>query len=330
MIPVGQPYKAAGPINLRSVATTLILGTVVALLAAMAVWAWEISPIPTLVIITPILQGVLIGVAMTFMIGRLRMRNPKLVGLIAFACGLLSVAMVHYGHYMHMVEVTTQELKASIAADKTIPADKKAIALAKLSQDPRMVMDPFLVGRTGHPGLVGSMILRAEIGVHIKNMELTGWGVAALWGFEALAVALAAWGMSAARAAEPFCEDCGDWCLKKPGSVHLHTEAGPFLAEAVRVDSPQILSEVITTAPPAEGSLASGTTLHVCGDCGQTFVDVWHQVMVKPKKNEIATKTLVTQIRVSPEVAAILQTGKPETIEELAPELEVEEQEPTQ
>ena len=61
MIPVGQPYVPAGALDARSVLITTILGTTAAVIAAALVWVWEWSPIPTLLILTPLLQGLAVG-----------------------------------------------------------------------------------------------------------------------------------------------------------------------------------------------------------------------------------------------------------------------------
>jgi hypothetical protein len=63
MIPVGQPYRPAGTLDARSILITTILGTAVAVLGAALVWLWEWSPIPTLVLLTPLVQGAAVGAA---------------------------------------------------------------------------------------------------------------------------------------------------------------------------------------------------------------------------------------------------------------------------
>src|SRR5579864_924861 len=99
MVPVGQHYQASGRLDLRSIAIMLILGTVTAALAALVMWLWEISPVPQILIVTPILQGLMVALALGFMIRRLQVRNPWLAAWIGFLCGALSVGLVHYGHY---------------------------------------------------------------------------------------------------------------------------------------------------------------------------------------------------------------------------------------
>ena len=220
MIPVGQPYRAAGPMSIKSVLTTLILGTVTALLCAAIVWGWELSPIPTLVIITPVIQGVLIGVVLKFMIGRLRMRNPRLMFLIGLTCGLASVGMVHYGHYLHNVDELVASIKEAIQADGDLTPEEKATSITGVEQDPRAAADIFYLAQTRHTGFLGSMIWRSHVGVMIKNIELTGWGVWILWGVEALMVAAFAAYLAHLQAVKPFCEDCDTWCEEALSPEH--------------------------------------------------------------------------------------------------------------
>ena len=111
MIPVGQPYRPSGTPDIRSILITSILGVSAAVIGAAIVWLWELSRIPTLVILTPLLQGLAVGLVMAFAIGRLRLRNPLFVTAVALACGLLSSSLVHYGHYVHMVSTTAGQLR---------------------------------------------------------------------------------------------------------------------------------------------------------------------------------------------------------------------------
>jgi hypothetical protein len=307
MTPVGQPYCAAGPISFRSVISTVILGTFTAIVSAAAIWFWESSPIPTLVILTPFLQGLLIGLVMAFAIGRLRMRNPKLLLLIGFTCGLASVAMVHMGHHIRFVQEVAALYRQQVEADGSLTPEQKKEALEVADKEPQAITDAFLLQKTGHSGLIGSILLRSEQGVKIKSATLTGWGLWTLWGFEALVVAFMAAAMSHARASEPFCEDCGDWCHKQTAPLVFPGEAAGALAEAVRSDDLASVANLRDHPPETTGLTFAGTILYACGGCNLTFADVWQRFdTVKKGKTESTTKTLVQQISISPEMTALL------------------------
>ena len=189
----------------------------------MLVWVWEWSPIPTLVLVTPAIQGACVGLVMGFAVGRLRMRNPRIVAVVGIACGLLSIVLVHYGHYLHMVSTTAGFLRTDITQDKSIPNGDRQSLLAKLDEAPAAFLDVMLVQKTQHSGFLGSLFLRNAQGVRIKNIEVTGTFLWILWGVEALAVAAFAAAFPVDRAAAPFCEDCGYWCASSPGCSSCRT-----------------------------------------------------------------------------------------------------------
>ncbi len=309
MIPVGQIYRPEGKLDARSVLSATILGVVIAVFAALVVWAWELSPIPTLVIITPLLQGLLIGLVLAFVVGRLRLRHPNLLGAIGLLCGLASVGLVHYGHYLHFLDQVGNQYKAEVEADADLSPEKKAELLGRVANGSGELADEFLLSKTGHGGFVGSMIYRNEVGVTIKHSKLTGWGVWILWGVEAIAVALVAWVIARSRAAEPFCEDCGDWCSKTRAPIELAGESARPFAEAVQVDDLQGVAHWLGQPIDAELIKQHGTraTLHSCGDCDQTFADVESYLIVTKKKTETKSTSILNRVRISPEMTAMLR-----------------------
>jgi hypothetical protein len=136
MVPIGQSYRPAGTLDVRSILILTIVGVTAAIILAPLFWLWEWGPIPTLILVTPMLQGAAVGLVMAFVVGRLRMRNPRLVGVVAFACGLLSIGLVHYGHYLDMVAVVSEQFRAEIARDRSLPEDERRARLARLNADP--------------------------------------------------------------------------------------------------------------------------------------------------------------------------------------------------
>jgi hypothetical protein len=318
MIPVGQHYRASGPINLRLILSTLILGTVTACAAALAVWAWESSPIPTLLILTPILQGLLIGVVLGLVIGRLKLRNVFILSFMGFICGLTSVGLVHVGHHIRFVKSVVEALPGQLQSDETITPEQKAQMLAFANKEPYKFVDQILKDQTDYPGLAGSLIWRAQQGVEIKNTRLEGWAVGVLWGIEALMVAGAAAYMAKNRAAKPFCEDCDEWCVEKTGGIILSDAAGPPLASVLTNDDPAGFVALRDKALPFDPKTRAGTTLHSCPGCDQTFADVWVKIeKTKGNKTETTTKAILTHVRVSPEMLELLRNEKPaEPLEE--------------
>jgi hypothetical protein len=312
MIPVGETYKPAGYFDIRAILTTLILGSVAAALAAGLIWLWEISPFPTLVIITAVIQGAIVGAAMTFVVGRMRLRSPFLAGVIGFACGLLSIALVHYGHYLHFPSV----LREGIANDKDLPLQQRQLMLAKLNEDPMGIADRFLLAATGHKGFVGSLLLRNKMGVKLKSSTASGWFLWALWAGEAFFVAIVAAALASERAKRPFCEDCRRWCDKLPQGFTVRGSLADPLAEALRADDLAKIAALRAEPVVLDGSGEANTTLYACPECGQTFADLAHRV---GEGNAQHTSHKLKPLRVSPEMVEALR-GKPAaTLEDIEP-----------
>lgn len=310
MIPVGHTYRPEGQIDARSVLAATILGVVTAVFAAIVVWAWELSPVPTLVILTPFLQGLLIGIVLTLLIGRLKLRHPKLMASVGFACGLASVGLIHYAHYLHFLDEVGAEYKASVEADADLTPAKKQELLAKIDQGSNAMANGFLFLKTGHRGFVGSMLLRNQVGVTLKSASLTGWGLWILWGFEAAMVAAVAATMAHARASEPFCEDCGRWCAKTRAPIELGGESAGALGDAVRASDHGQAAQLLDQPVDAEAIKQHGTraALHSCGECDQTFADVEsYRITMKKGKTETATTSVAKQVRIAPELVALLR-----------------------
>jgi hypothetical protein len=308
MIPVGQPYRPAGTLDARSILITTILGTTVAVLGAALVWLWEWSPIPTLVFLTPLVQGAAIGAVMSFAIGRLGMRNPGLVGVVGFACGLMSVALVHYGHYLHMVSAIAGELRPQIGQDKSIAEADRQSALAALDTNPARFVDPLLAKMTGHSGFLGSLFLRNEQGVMLKSTKVTGFLLWLLWGGEALLAAVAASAIPTLRASQPFCEDCGYWCVTQSDLLSLPAASADSLVQAVVEDNPSRIAALRANPPADQSPGVVNVTLLACPGCDQSFADISHR-FVKGKETKV--KTLLKQHRVSPAMVAAVRDEPP-------------------
>src|SRR5262249_12380426 len=141
MVPVGQPYQSSGEFEIRGVLSMLILGALTAAIAAGIVWLWEISPIPTLLILTPLLQGALLAVVLAALVSRLRFRNAFLATAIGFACGLLSIGLVHYGHYLSLVSSMRAALMENVQNDKDLTEEERKKILAQVEENPNRLVD---------------------------------------------------------------------------------------------------------------------------------------------------------------------------------------------
>jgi hypothetical protein len=308
MIPVGHPYRPAGTFDAKSILITTVLGVTAGMIGAGLVWLWEWSPIPTLVLLTPILQGLAVGGVMAFAVGRLRMRNPLIVATVGFVCGLLSIGLVHYGHYLHMVSVVAAEVRTEIVQDKTMPANEQQSLLAKLDADPSQIVNAMLVQQTQHSGFLGSLFLRNAQGVTIKHSVVTGTMLWILWAGEALLAAAMAAGIPWDRAAAPFCEECGYWCENQPDLLALPASSAESLIQAVQENNPSRLAALCASPPVDTGTGLVTVTLHACPNCDQSFADVSRRTV---KGKETKVKVLVKRHRVSPEMVQAIRPRLP-------------------
>lgn len=284
-----------------------ILGTVVAALGAALVWLWEISPVPTLVLLTPLLQGGCIGFVLGFMIHRMRIRNPVLAGFLGFACGLLSILLVHYGHYLRLSSAFQTSIAHAIHDDPRLTNEQRAQQLAALEKDPKAVVDPILKLQTGgQGGFPGAMIFRNQHGVTIKDAKVTGGFLWALWGFEALLVAGVAAAMANEKASSPYCEDCQAWCDESKDVSHFAAAHVDEFATAILADDLALVTSLRNTLPEAERPGVGAIHLHSCAGCDLTLATV--VARTPTRKNEIKEKVKLKQIRLSPSVAEAVRT----------------------
>ena len=154
------------------------------------VWAWEISPIPTLLIVTSIVHGMGVALVLSWLITRLKTRNPLALSVIGFACGLLSAVLVHFVHHLVVLNEISRVQREHLVADPKIPQEEKGKILALFDANPLAPADEAIAETTGHHGFLGTMIFRNENGITIKRAKVSGWFLWGVWIVEGLIVAI--------------------------------------------------------------------------------------------------------------------------------------------
>jgi len=270
---LGKPYRPSNRIHIRSVLAMLGAGLAVAALGAGPIWLWEISPMPKLMFITPFLQGAIVGFVILLVIQRQHLHSPMIAGPLGFAIGLLSFGLVHYGHYLRLVN---------------------RVGLARIA------------AATGYDGFVGSMILRSQIGMrlfpHVGATEadlITGWGLGLFWAIEALVVAGPAASLAWVSAAVPYCDDCRRWYMKLPNALVMGGNIAVPLAQAVQIDDPKRVAELRARGDNA-GLGRVCVTIHCCKGCGRALADVSHHVR---RGRSIEKSYLLKKVGISPTMA---------------------------
>jgi hypothetical protein len=302
-----ETYRASGALNPGSTLAAALGGVVAALVAAGIVWAWESSPIPTLVILTPILQGFVLGFVLMFLFGRAKLRNPTLGFVFGLVCGAISVVAVHYGHYVTDVYAFRDALRIEAAKAAASGSPGAPTILSMVNSDPYHALDEFEIKpMTGRTGFLGHLHVRAKHGVTIKRAEVTGIGMWVLWGIEALIVIGIAAAMGRSRAAEPFCELCDRWFDEVETPTMLPPGKAQELTGVINRNDALGLAALRSSTPhfnPASG--ATVVKAHVCAGCDDGYADV---VLRTPnKEGKMEDKKLATLVRASKEMLAALR-----------------------
>lgn len=305
MIPIGQSYRPSGAFEARGTLSLLILGAATAAAAAGLIWLWEISPLPTLLILTPIIQGALVGTVIGLLVNRLRMRNPLLAGLIGFACGLFSVALVHYGHHLRLMSQIQKIVAQDIRDAPGLSEADRRKALAELNDHPDVIINGLLERRTGWSGPIGTMIVRNQEGTRIKRSKVSGGFLWGLWGVEALLVAGFAAGMAVMQARQPFCEDCDAWCAEFENNALFPGGLAESVAAAVREDRFHDLEVMKHVTPVTTEPGFTSVKVHQCAGCDLAYATVIHRVPTG-KKDEAKETIKAKALRITPEMTRTL------------------------
>jgi hypothetical protein len=169
----------------------LLLGTLAGILAAAVVLVWWRSPIPTFLVLTPVLHGMLIGVCLMWIVTRLNVHCPMRRAVIGLLAGIVSVAALLAGQYVS--NAIDHQHRTRAALQRMMP---RALPVARadiLSDYDHDVLAPL----TGRTGMVGQFTLMT------RGSAWRAW----LRGAEAFLVIAIATGLCLrARAARPPAE----------------------------------------------------------------------------------------------------------------------------
>lgn len=78
----------------------IALAILLAIAAAAPFWGWWRSPIPTFLVFTPVLHGMMLGAALMWLVERLRIRSPRRRALIGITAGVVSVSALTFAQYV--------------------------------------------------------------------------------------------------------------------------------------------------------------------------------------------------------------------------------------
>src|SRR4051812_13882712 len=99
MTAVGERYRPSGRFEISGVLMSLLGGVIAAVVSAAVTFGWEISPIPSFRILTPIVQGGIVGGALYLLFGLAKLRHKGIALAIGAICGAITVVGLYYAHY---------------------------------------------------------------------------------------------------------------------------------------------------------------------------------------------------------------------------------------
>ena len=131
------------------------LATVLSLLAgvgaAAVIWLWWRGPVPTFIVFTAALHGMLLGVSLRWIVQRLEVRSQTTRWAIGVTAGILSVGALTTGQYIDDAYAYRAQQQRAVAG------------LARLPAAPRWVVANYdrnvLLPATGRTGVAGYLVL---------------------------------------------------------------------------------------------------------------------------------------------------------------------------
>ena len=146
----------------------ILLGTIAGILSAAVSLLWWRSPVPTFLLCTPVLHGMLIGVCLMWIVTRLNVHCPVRRTVIGLLAGIVSVAALLAGQYVS--DAIDHQHRTRNALQRMMP---QALPIARadiLSEYDHDVLAP-LTGRTGMVGQFTLMTRGATWRAWLRGVE---------------------------------------------------------------------------------------------------------------------------------------------------------------
>ena len=132
---------------------SLLLSLLIAIVSAAVICLWWGSPIPTFIVFTPILHGLMLGIGLMWIVERFGVHRTRrtVIGIVA---GVVSVAALAFGQYVS--DACAHQHQAQVAMRKLMPQMPTAASGGNvLANYDRDVLEP----ATGHRGVIGYLLL---------------------------------------------------------------------------------------------------------------------------------------------------------------------------
>ncbi len=140
----------------------IVVSIAVAIVAAAVVWGWWRSPIPTFIVFTAVLHGMMLGVALAWVFDRVGTRSRGRRALLGMMGGVVSVAALVFGQYV--TDAYDHRNHAQRAMSGLFPPQHQRDANVLDDYD-RNLLQP----ATGRTGVLGYVVLKN------RDQVWSGW-----------------------------------------------------------------------------------------------------------------------------------------------------------
>ena len=295
--PAEREYTPTGVAPVSAVLFTLAGGMLAALAGAVAAFVWIVSGLRSWLFFPLLLQGLIVGGTLAWLIRKFQLRHRSASVLIALVCGLTSAAFFHGGLYVRNVYAFRDSVRSDWVQSGSDLRYK--LAVDYMNAHPFPAFDSVLVRRTGHRGFLGYMILR-------------GWTIIGLAILQIVVVAWIAIKFAKESASTPFCETCKTWFGPPKNAAVLPVVCGDALSSAITSEDPNQVLALHHSAGRSLGSSCVIARVRECPKCAKQYADV----IVKSfgARGSSQEKVRMAPRRVSPEMVAALRYEPPQEV----------------
>jgi hypothetical protein len=143
----------------------IVISLLSALAAAAVMWGWWRSPIPTFLVFTPVLHGMMLGAASMWIIDRLGIRSRARRVAIGLAASIVSLLALTFAQYLTDAHDYRDHTQQAMAIALSAPSPRTNA----LDYYDRNLLEPV----TGQTGLIGYLRYRNAPGWrrHVRAAE---------------------------------------------------------------------------------------------------------------------------------------------------------------
>jgi len=292
-----REYRPTNAFQPKSALLGAIGGVLCAAIAAAVVVLWHMSPVPVIIGLSGLVQGIILGLLLRSAFRRAKIRSMPTAIMLCIFCGVFSGILTYAGLYVNRVYSMQSEIRKRIAGRENESGG--TALLFNMSQRPFHFYDAFVLEpETKHGGLIGFFLSK-------KSVTLGGEPTPLFITFfiNTAVLCWTAFKLGKSQVLRPFCEECGAWFKDPTNATVLPAEYYKQLAEVIQSGQPD--AAIALTREAAGQELQGGCVIarsHKCPQCGGIFVDV----IVKFAGS--SDRPTMRPVRVTPEMLQALKS----------------------